>query len=53
MATVTHRKLVKFGSGIVVTLPKAWTDYYQLKPGDRIEVEIEGIGTLTNTVVEG
>jgi len=25
----------------------------QLKPGDRIEVEIEGIGTLTNTVVEG
>ena len=25
----------------------------ELRPGDRIEVEIEGIGTLTNTVVEG
>jgi 2-keto-4-pentenoate hydratase/2-oxohepta-3-ene-1,7-dioic acid hydratase in catechol pathway len=25
----------------------------ELKPGDRIEVEVEGIGTLTNTVVEG
>jgi 2-keto-4-pentenoate hydratase/2-oxohepta-3-ene-1,7-dioic acid hydratase in catechol pathway len=25
----------------------------ELKPGNRVEVEIEGIGTLTNTVVEG
>jgi 2-keto-4-pentenoate hydratase/2-oxohepta-3-ene-1,7-dioic acid hydratase in catechol pathway len=25
----------------------------ELQPGDRIEVEIEGIGTLTNTVVKG
>jgi 2-keto-4-pentenoate hydratase/2-oxohepta-3-ene-1,7-dioic acid hydratase in catechol pathway len=24
-----------------------------MQPGDRVEVEIEGIGTLTNTVVAG
>jgi antitoxin component of MazEF toxin-antitoxin module len=38
MATVTNRKLIKFGTGIVVTLPKAWTDYYHLKPGDKVKV---------------
>ena len=38
MATITHRKLIKFGTGIVVSLPKAWTDFYQLRPGDKVEV---------------
>ena len=38
MATVTNRRLIKFGSGIAITLPKAWTDYYQLKPGGKVTV---------------
>ena len=38
MATLTYRKLIKFGGGLVVTLPKAWADYYQLKPGDKVTV---------------
>jgi len=36
MATLTYRKLIKFGGGLVVTLPKAWADHYQLKPGDKV-----------------
>jgi antitoxin component of MazEF toxin-antitoxin module len=38
MATLTHRKLIKSGGSLVVTLPKAWADYYQLKSGDRVMV---------------
>ena len=36
MATLTYRKLIRFGGGLVVTLPKDWADYYQLKPGDKV-----------------
>lgn len=38
VATLTYRKMIKFGGGLVVTLPKAWVDYYQLKPGDKVAV---------------
>ena len=50
MATLTYRKLIKFGGGMVITLPKSWADYYQLKPGDKVIVvanrrlEIKPIG---------
>jgi len=31
--------LFKIGEGgFAVTLPKAWVRYYQLKPGDKVEI---------------
>ena len=39
MATITIRKAIRFGSNaLVITLPKAWIDYYRVEPGDRLEV---------------
>ncbi len=39
MPTLTLRKLIRFGDGgLVITLPKSWVRYYQLKPGDQLEV---------------
>ena len=38
MATLTYRRLIRLGDGLVVTLPKAWVDYYKLKPGARVTV---------------
>ncbi len=51
MATVTHRKLIRFGKGIAITLPKAWTDYYALTPGDTVLVKINSklvVSLITN-----
>ena len=34
-----ERTLFKIGEGgFAVTLPKAWVRYYQLKPGDKVEI---------------
>ena len=39
MPTLTLRKLIKFGqTGLVLTIPKGWSRYYDLKAGDRLEV---------------
>mgnify|MGYP000131030427 CR=1 FL=1 len=39
MPIKVERKLFKIGEGgIAVTLPKAWVDYYGLKPGDKVEI---------------
>jgi len=39
MASITERSLIRFGQkGLAITLPKAWVDYYQLKPGDKVRV---------------
>lgn len=39
MPTQTTRSVIKFGdSSLVVSLPKGWTDYYQVRPGDRVLV---------------
>ncbi len=39
MPILVERKLFKTGEGaIAVTLPKAWTNYYHLKPGDKVEI---------------
>ena len=39
MPTLTLRKLIKFGdTGLVLTIPKGWLRYYNLKAGDRLEV---------------
>ncbi len=43
MPVIFERKLFKIGEGgVAVTLPKAWINYHRLKPGDRIEVVIDG-----------
>ena len=37
MPSVTKRKVIKFGeNGLVITIPKPWANYYQLKPGDKV-----------------
>ena len=34
-----ERKLFKVGEGgIAITLPKAWTNYHHLNPGDTVEI---------------
>ena len=39
MPIKVERTLFKIGEGgFAVTLPKAWINYYQLKPGDKVEV---------------
>jgi bifunctional DNA-binding transcriptional regulator/antitoxin component of YhaV-PrlF toxin-antitoxin module len=39
MPTLTRRKLIAMGDGgLVVTVPKAWRDYYRLKAGDVVTV---------------
>jgi bifunctional DNA-binding transcriptional regulator/antitoxin component of YhaV-PrlF toxin-antitoxin module len=39
MATVYKRSLLRMGEGgLVVSIPKPWADYYQLKPGDKVIV---------------
>ena len=43
MPTMSFRKLIKFGgSGLVVTVPSGWARYYRLKPGDKVEVIVNG-----------
>ncbi len=39
MPAIFERKLFKIGEGgIAVTLPKSWTNFYGLKPGDKVEI---------------
>ena len=43
MSILVERKLFKSGEGgIAVTLPKAWINYYHLKPGDKVEIVGDG-----------
>jgi AbrB family looped-hinge helix DNA binding protein len=43
MPTLTRRKLIAMGDGgLVVTVPKAWRDYYGLKAGDVVIVVADG-----------
>jgi len=43
MPTLTIRKLIPMGhGGLVVTVPKAWKDYYKLKAGDVVTVIADG-----------
>lgn len=42
MPVIFERKLFKIGEGgIAVTLPKAWINYYGLKPGDKVEIIVD------------
>jgi len=38
MATVTIRSVIQIGDSLCVTLPMAWTQYYHIKHGDKVEV---------------
>jgi len=38
MPIFVERSLFKTGESLAVTLPKAWTKYFQLKAGDRVEI---------------
>ena len=43
MPLLVERKLFKIGEGgFAVTLPKAWINYHRLKPGDTVEVVVDG-----------
>ena len=43
MPTLTVRKLIKFGDeGLVITVPRGWVRYYNLKAGDKLEVVTNG-----------
>lgn len=47
MPIKVERTLFKVGEGgFAVTLPKAWVRYYQLKPGDKVEVIAESEITI-------
>lgn len=42
-----ERKLFPIGEGgVAVTLPKAWINYHHLKPGDTVEVIVNGDLTI-------
>lgn len=39
MPTIYKRSLIRMGKGgLVISIPKSWTRYYGLKPGDRLEM---------------
>ncbi|AGG05912.1 AbrB/MazE/SpoVT family DNA-binding domain-containing protein [Dehalococcoides mccartyi] len=43
MPILVERKLFKIGEGgFAVTLPKAWINYHQLKPGDKVDIIVDG-----------
>ena len=42
MPLLVERKLFRIGEGgVALTLPKAWINYCQLKPGDTVEVVVD------------
>ncbi len=47
MATVTERKLIRAGRrALSITIPKAWADFYGLKPGDSVRVIADDVLTV-------
>ena len=39
MPVQSTRKLIRMGkNGLVVTVPRAWANYYKLKAGDKVNV---------------
>ena len=44
MPAVTERSLIPMGNGgLVITIPKSWARYYNLRAGDKVEVVVNGI----------
>ena len=47
MPIKVERTLFKIGEGgFAVTLPKAWIRYYNLKPGDKVEIIANDVLTI-------
>ena len=47
MPIKVERTLFKIGEGgFAVTLPKSWINYYQLKPGDKVEIIANDVLTI-------
>ena len=47
MPTVTDRKAISFGTnGLVMTIPKAWIDYYGVRAGDMLRVVADDVLTI-------
>ena len=47
MPLLVERKLFRIGEGgVAITLPKAWINYCHLKPGDTVEVVVDGDLTI-------
>jgi antitoxin component of MazEF toxin-antitoxin module len=42
MPTLEQRKLIALGNSLVVSIPKAWADFYQLKAGDTVVLVSNG-----------
>lgn len=43
MPQLTKRSLIRLGrDSLVITVPKGWLDYNNLKPGDMVQVETNG-----------
>jgi bifunctional DNA-binding transcriptional regulator/antitoxin component of YhaV-PrlF toxin-antitoxin module len=39
MPIISDRAVIRFGKGgLVITIPKGWADYYDLRPGDKLRV---------------
>ena len=54
MPTMTERKVVKFGEkALVITIPKAWSDYYRIKAGDQLLVVADDVLTVHPPKSEG
>ena len=41
MPTLEHRKIIRVGNSLAVTIPKPWLAYYQLKEGSTVLVETD------------
>jgi AbrB family looped-hinge helix DNA binding protein len=47
MPTLTERSVIDMGQGsYIITLPKAWVRYWNIKPGDKLEVIASGKLTI-------
>lgn len=47
MPTLMQRSVIKMGKGgFCITLPKAWTDYFKIKAGDKLQVIADGELTI-------
>ena len=43
MPSKDERCLMPMGNSLVMTLPKAWLNFWQLKKGERVEIVYDGI----------
>jgi AbrB family looped-hinge helix DNA binding protein len=47
MPSLMFHKLRKTGkNNLIITVPKAWADFYGLKAGDTVEIVVNGVMTV-------